>query len=161
MYKLDPYFPSYSTPKYSYIHAKTSNKNHQDKYTLELPTDSLLSLKFSNIYYEGTDDIYQDATGISSNDCSIQVLQDDSSFDSMREEGQKFSSTNSTETENENFSRTSHTYEKCPTVQNVESEHRTNDVENPTYVPEKILKIQTNNFKSPVEYARSAHTNIP
>ena len=103
MYKLDPYFPSYSTPKYSYIHAKTSNKNHQDKYTLELPTDSLLSLKFSNIYYEGTDDIYQDATGISSNDCSIQVLQDDSSFDSMREEGQKFSSTNSTETENKKF----------------------------------------------------------
>jgi len=140
VYKLDPYFPTNHNPKYTYLHTKNSNKNPQDKFSSELPTDSSLYLKFSNIYYEGSTDMYKDSTQEKLlNKPSTYVLQDDMNVDCMREEGQKLSGTDSTTEENKNYYSTSNTYEKCPTVQDRENERRTEHVENSANVSKNIF----------------------
>ena len=61
VYRLDPYYSSSKIPKYTYLCTSSSYENTKEKYTSEIPSDCTQRYKFFNIYYEGDDDIYQNA----------------------------------------------------------------------------------------------------
>ena len=161
IYKIDSYFLNNYIPSYSYHHTKSSNKNMKEKYTIELPTNGTHYQKFSNIYYQENDDIYQDATENLPKNSFPNSNNETVASDSMHEQGQKISGTNCTQTKNINFNSTPCMCEERPTVHDVKMLNSSEHTENSTYVTKKNLKIPTENYKSPVEYARSAHTIIP
>ena len=158
VYRLDPYFSSSNIPKYTYLYTRSSYKNTKEKYTTELPSEYTKHYKFFNIYYEGDDDIYQDAIKESDYESSLHDFNKENQGNNKNKQGQKLSGTFSTEKKNKNFCGTSHTYDKCPTVHDVQKLYRKDPEDISTYGDKNISKMPTVNYKSPVEYARTAQT---
>ena len=52
-------------------------------------------------------------------------------------------------------------HDKCPTVHNLQKSYRKDAKDDSTYEDENLLKLLTINYKSPVEYGRTAQTRIP